>query len=143
MMIIPTYALVEQAFAKDSKAPATLPRSLIEAAQAENIRKLKQARAVFLMGTDTQGPIFDEAEHLVRIGAFTTSEALHVVLGSGAHMFPDRRIGCFDNGCEADFLILSENPTTDVSNLRSIVSQVKAGKFLEAPVPSEQRAVPR
>jgi hypothetical protein len=31
--------------------------------------------------------------------------------GTGKRLFPKRRIGCFEAGCEADFLVLSADPS--------------------------------
>jgi imidazolonepropionase-like amidohydrolase len=69
----------------------------------------------------------------VAIGGFGTMEALRMVLDTGKHLFPKRRIGCFDVGCEADFLVLSDDPSTSISNLRKIVRRVKAGAELRPP----------
>jgi imidazolonepropionase-like amidohydrolase len=135
MLLVPTYALAAGHFAEAGKN-GKLDRGLQARTyfmQAQNIRLLKQAGATFLMGTDTSGQIFEEAEHLVKIGALTVPEALKMVLDTPRHMFPKRQIGCFDIGCEADFLVLSVDPTQDVANLRKIVRRVKAGVELVAP----------
>ena len=94
---------------------------------------LKNARAAFLMGTDGLGPVFDEAERWVAIGGMTAPEAARVVFETGAWLFPERRIGCFQPGCEADFLVLSSDPTLDIRNLRAIEHRYKAGKLLNLP----------
>lgn len=98
--------------------------------QVENMLLLKDANAAFIMGTDGLGPIFDEAERWVAIGGMTPPEAARVVFETGAWLFPERRIGCFQSGCEADFLVLSSDPTLDIRSLRSIEHRYKAGKVL-------------
>jgi imidazolonepropionase-like amidohydrolase len=80
------------------------------------------------MGTDGTGPIFDEAEHWVALGAFTPAETTRIVLDTGRRLFPERRIGCLQPGCEADFLVLGADPNRDVRNLRAIRTAVKAGQ---------------
>lgn len=101
--------------------------------QRENMLALKDARAAFLMGTDGLGPVFDEAERWVNIGGMTAAEATQVVLQTGAWLFPERRVGCFQPGCEADFLVLSSDPTLDIRGLRTIEQRYKAGKLLDLP----------
>ena len=67
------------------------------------------------------------------IGAFTPAKATRTVLAKGARLFPDRRIGCFDRGCEADFLVLRGDPTRDITALRLIEDRVKAGRRVAMP----------
>ncbi|PAX08765.1 hypothetical protein CKY28_05235 [Sphingomonas lenta] len=130
MKLVPTYALAAGELAAEPGKPApdsALRRRVFER-QRGNMQRLKQAGATLLMGTDTWGPIFEEAEHWVTIGAFTPDEATRIVLGTGALLFPERRIGCFRAGCEADFLVLGGDPTRDVKALRLITDRVKAGR---------------
>ena len=112
---------------QEAAADATAKRQL------ENMLLLKNARAAFVMGTDGLGPIFEEAERWVTIGGMTAPEAARVVFETGAWLFPERRIGCFQPGCEADFLVLSSDPTLDIRSLRAIVQRYKAGKVLTLP----------
>jgi imidazolonepropionase-like amidohydrolase len=135
MMLVPTYALARGEFSEAEKKGELneTMRRRVYAMQISNIRLLKEAGALILIGTDTQGPIFEETEHLVQIGGLTVMEALKSVLGTGAQLFPQRRIGCFEAGCEADFLVLEANPLKDIAALRSIRTRVKAGRELEAP----------
>lgn len=132
ILLTPTYAVAADQYREadaDEEAFA-MPAAEFFALQARNIRLLRQAGAVFLIGTDTEGPIFEEAEHLVRIGALDDSEAASIVFGTGRRIFPDRRIGCFDAGCEADFLVLGRDPTNDIRALRAIERRIKAGREL-------------
>jgi imidazolonepropionase-like amidohydrolase len=135
MLLVPTYSVAgDEGMGPPAKAGAdVVSRERIHAMQASNIRLLRQAGARLLIGTDGSGPVFEEAEHLVRIGALTGPEALKIVLETGRHLFPKRRIGCFEPGCEADFLVLSADPSLDISALRSIAKSVKAGTELRAP----------
>lgn len=126
MKVTPTYALIRGS-AYDAAAPLGPELAEQAALQSENLRLLREAGVVFLMGTDGRGPIWTEAEHLVEIGAFDDRDATAVVLETGALLFPERRIGCFDVGCEADFLILEADPTHDVRALRRIETRVMQG----------------
>ena len=52
---------------------------------------------------------------------------------TGRYLFPERRIQCFDAGCEADFLVLAQSPMEGVEALTSIEMRIKAGALLEPP----------
>ena len=132
--LTPTYVL--GAGVVDDKASLAEQQAAADATaqrQRENMVLLKNARAAFLMGTDGVGPVFDEAERWVAIGGMTAAEAARIVFATGAWLFPERRIGCFQPGCEADFLVLSADPTLDIRQLRSIEQRYKAGKVLSLP----------
>jgi imidazolonepropionase-like amidohydrolase len=103
------------------------------AVQAENLRLLDRAGGVLLIGTDQSGEIFTEVEHLAALGAFSSARLLAMVFETGGHLFPDRRIGCFDVGCEADFLVLSSDPLVSIDALRAIEMRIKAGRLVSAP----------
>jgi imidazolonepropionase-like amidohydrolase len=135
MLLVPTYGIAARNFASLAEQGKAEPerQNKVYALQAQNIQLLKKAGASFLVGTDTEGPIFDETEHLVATGAMTTPEALRMVFQTGRRLFPKRRIGCFEPGCEADFLVLSADPSKDIKALRQIVKRVKASEELRAP----------
>lgn len=141
--LTPTYGLA--AGLVDEKASLAEQKATADAnakRQLENMVLLKNSRAAFIMGTDGLGPVFDEAERWVAIGGMTDPEAARVVFETGAWLFPERRIGCFQPGCEADFLVLSSDPTLDIRNLRAIEQRYKAGKVLNLPDLSKDDALP-
>jgi imidazolonepropionase-like amidohydrolase len=131
MLFVATYSVAK---GDDVGGPAAgkqgVSRQEVYNVQARNIRLLREAGGTFLLGTDGAGPIFEEIEHLVAIGALNNMEALGIALGTGSKLFPERRIGCFEVGCEADFLVLASNPAADVAALRCIVQRVKQGREL-------------
>jgi imidazolonepropionase-like amidohydrolase len=131
MMFVATYAVAnEEGVGVAAAGKQDVSRRQVHEMQARNIRLLREAGGTFLIGTDGAGPIFEEVEHLVAIGAMTNLEALAATFGTGRRLFPERRIGCFEPGCEADFLVLSGDPSVDVSALRSIARRVKQGREL-------------
>jgi imidazolonepropionase-like amidohydrolase len=141
--LTPTYGLA--AGLVDEKASLAEQKATADAnakRQLENMVLLKNSRAAFIMGTDGLGPVFEEAERWVAIGGMTDPEAARVVFETGAWLFPDRRIGCFQPGCEADFLVLASDPTLDIRNLRAIEQRYKAGKVLNLPDLSKDDALP-
>ena len=64
-------------------------------------------------------PIFDNAT-LLRIGTYNTPKSI----------FPDRLIGKFDNGYEASFLVLDNNPLVDWSSINDISMRIKQGHLI-------------
>lgn len=130
MIVVATYGLTPPSYAqreRDGRSDAAL-QTMHYAVQAWNLRRLHEAGVPMLTGTDGDGPVFDEIEHLIAIGGLTPAEGLAVVMTTGARLFPQRRIGCFDAGCEADFLALDADPSADIRALRAISLAVKAGR---------------
>lgn len=135
MMLVPTFGLAWESYGEAAKEPGFDPseRDRVFAVQSSNMRKLASAGATFLTGTDRNPAIFEEIEHWVAIGGMVPAEALKATLATGKRMFPNRRIGCFEPGCEADFLVLGADPTRDLKALRKIERIVKAGEPMTAP----------
>jgi imidazolonepropionase-like amidohydrolase len=50
-----------------------------------------------------------------------------------AAIFPDRKIGRFEEGYEASFLALAGNPLDDFEAVQAIVLRVKQGRLIPAP----------
>lgn len=136
MRVVPTYSVIDgDPFNAWDKVSRAASRGEL-AVQAANVRRLRAAGVRILIGTDGRGAIHREVEHLVRIGALSPAEAAAAALATGSMLFPERRIGCFAPGCEADFLVLDADPTRDVRALRAIRRRVMAGKDL-APPPAD------
>lgn len=135
MILVPTYSVAKVSYLSDP-APNLRSVSLHYASQASNLRALDIAGANFAIGTDQEGGIFTEVEHLAALGVFNNRKLLSIVFGTGSLLFPERRIGCFEPGCEADFLVLRSNPMDDAANLRTISMRVKAGTSLRISAPS-------
>ena len=93
----------------------------------ENLRRIHAAGVKIALGTDSGAtplriPGFAEhleLGHMVAAG-MTPVQALTVATRNGAELLgaPDR--GCLWQGCRADLLILSADPTTDIAASRSI-----------------------
>ena len=132
--LVPTYGLTEvyrQYLPAESYA-ATVRQ--VRPIQVANLRLLRRNGTPFLIGNDgqtlDQASIFGEVEYLDELGVFPRPELLRILFTTGRKLFPSRRIGCFEPGCEADFLILRANPLTDIKALRTIETRVKAGAKL-------------
>jgi imidazolonepropionase-like amidohydrolase len=131
MRVIPTYGIIRGS-AYNGNGVQTADAAGQIALQRENLRLLRDAGVPILIGTDGRGPIFSEAEHLVEIDFATPAEATRMVLGTAPALFPERRIGCLERDCEADFLVLDADPTVDIAALRRIETRVMQGTTLEA-----------
>jgi imidazolonepropionase-like amidohydrolase len=73
----------------------------------------------------------DEVRFLARHQLLTPLQILRAwSVDTPRTIFPNRRLGALDPGCEANFLVLNANPLADPENLHLIGMRVKAGKLL-------------
>ena len=98
------------------------------------LQRLHEAGVIIAIGSDQQNEtslaelhymhdelnVFDNAT-LLRLATYTTPKAI----------FPDRKIGKFENDYEASFLALNGNPLKDWSTLNNISMRVKNGYIIE------------
>lgn len=128
--IVPTYALARARYDRLVKEGKPVDQALIDAqyaTQAANLRRLLDAGVPVLTGTDSFIEVTKELHHCVDIGAMTRREAVEAALGTGALLFPERRLGRIEPGFEADFLVLEGNPLDGIDALDNIALRVKAG----------------
>lgn len=104
----------------------------IKATYVDNIRRLRDAGVVLLIGSDVyEGTVLDEIETVDSLNAMPRSEILRAVTMVNARvLFPNRDIGRFFEGAEASFVALPGNPLTDLSMLRRPGLLVKRGSIL-------------
>ncbi|MEM8636577.1 MAG: amidohydrolase family protein [Pseudomonadota bacterium] len=144
--VIPTYGLGPASFQRKREAdPPPSSEALEKLAadekegyelQAENLIRLKSFGVQIMVGTDLfPGRALDEPSHWISIGAMSPIEALSAMFATGPALFDDRRIGCLDAGCEADFLVLDDNPIDDLAAFTRIARWVKGGQELMRPDP--------
>jgi len=85
-----------------------------------------------VIGGDSPGlsPL-DEAMYYHELGTVDNAAVLRMLsVVTPRRIFPDREIGCLDDGCEASFLALEGNPLDDISHLRRIAVRLKEGRLL-------------
>lgn len=131
MLLIPTYLIAANRFGRDESPAGQSLDALVRAIQRHNLDMLRKAGATFLTGTDGFGSVVDELDHLAGLGVFEPIELLNIAFQTGPLLFPDRKICCFDEGCEANFLVLESNPITDLRALEAISERVKGGIKLD------------
>lgn len=144
MAVMPTYALAKARFdASLSNADGMTEeeRTNLEervertyAVQQQNLIRLREAGVQIVGGTDLfPGQLLVEANHWVELDAMSPIEAAKVLFETGPKLFPERRIGCFSAGCEADFLVLAADPRISLDAFSSIEKRIKAGQTLVQP----------
>lgn len=104
-------------------------RKAIEALQAANLQTLARAGVKLAIGSDTfTRTSRAEADNLLRIGAFDGPTVLRLWIDTPrVAIFPDRRLGCLEAGCEADFLALGADPLQDFAATADIREAWKDG----------------
>lgn len=103
--------------------------------QAENLRRLLEAKVPLLLGSDLyNGTALTELRTLDALGLLDRSQLLRMAtVDTPRALFPKRKLACFDNGCEASFLLLKSNPLQGPQGLDAldrIQLRVKQGRVL-------------
>ena len=90
---------------------------------------LRRHHVPLLIGSDLIGETAAiEIAALARSGLFTNLELLRMwSVTTPQAIFPKRRIGALQDGYEASFLVLRENPLHDIAATRAITLRVKQG----------------
>jgi imidazolonepropionase-like amidohydrolase len=106
---------------------------LLTTQYARNINVLRRHRVPLLIGSDLIGRTATiEMAALAGSGLFTNLELLRMwSVTTPRAIFPNRRIGAFQEGYEASFLVLRADPLRDISATGAIALRVKQG----VPVP--------
>jgi tetratricopeptide (TPR) repeat protein len=111
----------------DTRAVADL-----DALHRDNLRALQGAGVTLAVGTDGPKTALDEIDNLRRLAAFDIATLLRIAFNDTARaIFPGRRVGCLEAGCEASFLALDGDPRTDPAALRHIRLRMKQGFKLD------------
>ncbi len=111
-------------------APELLAR--IEDVQKRNLDRLREAGARLLVGSDLfTGNALEEIRHLAQLGVLDKPTLLRIATQDTPRaLFPQRKLGCFQPGCEASFLVLAGNPLEDLSALDKPLLRIKQGRVL-------------
>lgn len=102
------------------------------------VHSLHEAGARILVGTDTPNPyivpgesVHDELFNLVSAG-LTPIEALAAATSSPAEYLERQKSGCIRVGCQADLVMLDDNPLSDINATRGIAGIVIDGRWYAA-----------
>jgi len=104
----------------------------IEAVQKSNLARLKEAGVKLLVGSDLfTGNALSEVHHLEALGVMDRATLLRLATQDTPRaLFPERKLGCFEPGCEASFLVLNANPLDDLAALDKPLLRIKRGRVL-------------
>lgn len=101
----------------------------IGALYAHNLDLLRKHKVRLLTGSDRfEGSVLDEINALSASGLFRPDELLAMAsVQTPRWMYPQRRVGCLEAGCEASFNVYAGNPVDDLGRLAAPVLVVKDG----------------
>jgi len=134
MVVNPTFYRAIQMIryiAEDSR-PDSATVAQIRRFHRDVLRELRDQDVPIVIGGDSPGlsPL-DEAMYYHELGTVDNAAVLRMLsVVTPRRIFPDREIGCLDDGCEASFLALEGNPLDDISHLRRIAVRLKEGRLL-------------
>jgi imidazolonepropionase-like amidohydrolase len=125
-VVITTAMLIEKP-SRAARQPA------LRDAQVSNLRLLRDAGVTLAAGSDEHGQTSSaEIAHLRALGVFENAELLRMWSTNCVRtLFPRRRIGRFEPGDEASFLVLGADPIADFDAVRDIRQRVKQGVVLD------------
>lgn len=96
--------------------------------QTNNLKLLHQAGVTIAIGSDHAETALAEALHLHGLGIFDNLTLLTMWCEATPRaIFPSRKIGRLDDGYEASFLVLQENPLEDFRHVQNIIFRFKQG----------------
>jgi imidazolonepropionase-like amidohydrolase len=107
--------------------------SSLRPAIMKNVKALYDAGAILAMGTDRSlGPMpHQELKVIVESGIPPLAAIRIGTLNAAAYIGVDKDIGSIEKGKRADMLVLSADPTIDISNTTQIDSVYKGGIWID------------
>lgn len=99
----------------------------------ENVRKLHEAGAIVVLGTDqTLGPaVHREMELLAAAGIPAAAIVRMATLNGAIFLGREKDLGSIETGKLADAVLLSKDPTQDVENMKAIAAVIKDGRIVD------------
>ena len=112
--------------------PDSLRRRQADAWFTRNLRVLHDAGVHLAIGSDAyRDDSVGEVTYLATLGVLTPLELLRLWSEATPRaIFPQRRVGCLEEGCEASLLVLAGDPAADFANTRRIALRMKDGRPL-------------
>lgn len=109
--------------------PAAL--AALREVQRANLARLQAAGVPLLLGSDVFiGTARAELRSLDELGLDRATLLRLATQDTPRALFPERRLGCFEPGCEASFLLLGGDPLADLAQLDMPLLRVKQGRLL-------------
>lgn len=105
--------------------------SALREVQRANLARLQAAGVQLLVGSDVFiGTARAELHALDGLGVDRATLLRLATQDTPRALFPDRKIGCFEPGCEASFLVLGGDPIADLAQVDMPMLRVKQGRLL-------------
>gem|GEM_PF-195155 len=119
----------------DPAGPDGAVRRQFDRLHARNLGLLREHGVRLALGSDSYGDTsVGEAMYLHSLGVLDNLALLKLWSEvTPQAIFPERALGCLQEGCEASFLVLRRDPIADFGHVRDIVLRVKQGRILGAP----------
>jgi imidazolonepropionase-like amidohydrolase len=116
-----------------SHGQAAVNKAAVQAFHKKTLVQLKKAGVVAVMGSDdNQRTLRMELNYWFGLGELDDAWTLKVLCeNTPKAIFPKRKIARFENGYEANFLVLADNPLTNVLKSRVQAFKVKNGVILK------------
>lgn len=124
VQVITTMSVVELFQYSDDR------RKAIVELQAKNLATLYNAGVQIIVGSDRfDSDVIHEVEYLSNLNVLSAETLLNLLtVKTPRALFPQRDLGVFDDGYEANFLVLGGNPIKDFQSLRDIELRVMGGQ---------------
>jgi len=109
--------------------PAAL--AALREVQRTNLARLQAAGVQLLIGSDVFiGTSRMELHALDALGLDRATLLRLATQDTPRALFPGRKLGCFEPGCEASFLVLGDDPLADLAQVDMPMLRVKQGRLL-------------
>jgi imidazolonepropionase-like amidohydrolase len=131
VVVTPTVSWTLAATQPDSAHLVTRRQDLMR----RNVARLRQHNVTIVLGSDWYGSTgWHEMEAMRSLGTWTDRELLVMwAVDTPRSIFPGRRIGRLEDGYEASFLVLEDDPTLSLDALKDIDLRFKQGCALDPP----------
>lgn len=107
------------------------PLAALREVQRANLARLQAGGVQLLIGSDVFiGTARAELQALDELGLDRATLLRLATQDTPRALFPGRRLGCFEPGCEASFLMLGGDPLADLAALDRPLLRVKQGRLL-------------
>lgn len=116
-----------------SHAQTQMMRAGIQAEQSQLFKRLLDNGVnVIARSDDTQRTLRSEVNYWFQVGNLNYAQIIQILCVSTPQaIFPNRKLGRFEDGYEASFLVLSDNPLQNLLKIRAIAFKVKNGILLK------------
>jgi hypothetical protein len=110
----------------------SLRRRAFDNLARHNLRVLRSAGVHLALGSDGyRDTSVGEANYLLHLGVFTNLELVRLWSEATPRaIFPKRKVGCLNEGCEASFQVFTADPSADFNNVKTVRMRMKDGQRL-------------